>query len=55
MSVICRHAAEVSGAWELETNAKIILTKLGIQDFYASIGSLSGGYRKRIALAAAPL
>jgi len=24
---------EVSGAWELETNAKIILTKLGIQDF----------------------
>jgi len=39
---------EVSGAWELETNAKIILTKLGIQDFYASIGSSSGGYRKRI-------
>jgi len=34
---------------------KIILTKLGIQDFDASIGSLSGGYRKRIALAAAPL
>jgi len=44
---------EVSGAWELETNAKIILTKLGIQDFDASIGSLSGGYRKRIALATA--
>jgi len=35
---------EVS-AWELETNAKIILTKLGIQDFYARIGSSSGGYR----------
>lgn len=46
---------EASGAWELETNAKIILTKLGIQDFYACIGSLSGGYRKRIALAAALL
>ena len=46
---------EDSGAWELETNAKIILTKLGIQDFYARIGSLSGGYRKRIALAAALL
>jgi len=44
---------EASGAWELETNAKIILTKLGIQDFYARIGSSSGGYRKRIALAAA--
>lgn len=46
---------EVSGAWELETNAKIILTKLGIEDFNARIGSLSGGYRKRIALAAALL
>jgi ATP-binding cassette subfamily F protein uup len=46
---------DASGAWELETNAKIILTKLGIEDFNARIGSLSGGYRKRIALAAALL
>ncbi len=46
---------ESSGAWELETNAKIILTKLGIEDFNALVGSLSGGYRKRIALAAALL
>ncbi len=44
-----------AGAWELETNAKVILTKLGIQDFDALIGSLSGGYRKRIALATALL
>ncbi|MCU0567715.1 MAG: ABC-F family ATP-binding cassette domain-containing protein [Oculatellaceae cyanobacterium Prado106] len=43
------------GAWDLETNAKIILTKLGIEDFSATIGNLSGGYRKRIALAAALL
>jgi ATP-binding cassette subfamily F protein uup len=43
------------GAWELETNAKIILSKLGIEDFEARIGSLSGGYRKRIALATALL
>ena len=43
------------GAWELETNAKVILTKLGIEDFEAKIGALSGGYRKRIALAAALL
>jgi ABC transport system ATP-binding/permease protein len=42
-------------AWELETKAKIILTKLGIVDFEAKVGSLSGGYRKRIALAAALL
>jgi ABC transport system ATP-binding/permease protein len=42
-------------AWELETKAKIILTKLGIIDFEAKVGDLSGGYRKRIALAAALL
>ncbi|MGA7933056.1 MAG: ABC-F family ATP-binding cassette domain-containing protein [Kovacikia sp.] len=46
---------EAEGAWEVETNAKIILTKLGIQDLDARIGDLSGGYRKRIALAAALL
>ncbi|NDJ20230.1 ATP-binding cassette domain-containing protein [Nostoc sp. B(2019)] len=46
---------DTSGAWELETNAKIILTKLGISDFDAKIGTLSGGYRKRIALASALL
>lgn len=42
-------------AWDLETKAKIILTKLGIQDLNAKIQQLSGGYRKRIALATALL
>ncbi|HEY9662683.1 MAG TPA: ABC-F family ATP-binding cassette domain-containing protein, partial [Allocoleopsis sp.] len=46
---------DTAGAWELETNAKVILSKLGIEDFEARIGDLSGGYRKRIALAAALL
>ncbi len=46
---------ESVGAWELETKAKIILSKLGIKDFDAKVGSLSGGYRKRIALATALL
>ncbi|NEP53018.1 MAG: ABC-F family ATP-binding cassette domain-containing protein, partial [Moorea sp. SIO3C2] len=46
---------DATGAWELETKAKIILSKLGIVDFEAPIGELSGGYRKRIALAAALL
>jgi ATP-binding cassette subfamily F protein uup len=46
---------ESAGAWELETKAKIILSKLGIQDFEARVGDLSGGYRKRIALATALL
>ena len=41
------------GAWDLETNAKIILSKLGIEDFEARVGDLSGGYRKRVALATA--
>ncbi|MGD1901900.1 MAG: ABC-F family ATP-binding cassette domain-containing protein [Geitlerinemataceae cyanobacterium] len=43
------------GAWELETKAKIVLSKLGIEDFEARVGDLSGGYRKRIALATALL
>lgn len=46
---------EAVGAWDLETNAKVVLSQLGIQDFDANIGSLSGGYRKRIALATALL
>jgi ABC transport system ATP-binding/permease protein len=46
---------DTAGAWELETNAKIILTKLGISDFNVKVGTLSGGYRKRIALATALL
>jgi len=46
---------DTTNAWELETNAKIILTKLGISNFDAKIGTLSGGYRKRIALATALL
>lgn len=44
---------EQQGAWELEANAKSILTKLGITDFTAIVGQLSGGQRKRIAMARA--
>jgi ABC transport system ATP-binding/permease protein len=43
------------GAWDLETKAKIVLSQLGIEDFDAKVKDLSGGYRKRIALAAALL
>ena len=46
---------ESIGAWDLETKAKIVLSKLGIEDFDTRVGELSGGYRKRIALAAALL
>lgn len=42
---------DAAGAWEVETNAKIILARLGITDTEARVGDLSGGQRKRIALA----
>jgi ATP-binding cassette subfamily F protein uup len=42
---------EAAGAWEIETNAKIILAKLGVDDLDAKMGTLSGGQRKRVALA----
>jgi ATP-binding cassette subfamily F protein uup len=45
------HKLEATGAWELETNARAILTRLGIQDTSAAMGTLSGGQRKRVALA----
>jgi ABC transport system ATP-binding/permease protein len=42
-----------ANAWQIESEAKTILTKLGITDFEAKVGNLSGGQRKRVALAAA--
>ncbi|MEH7273888.1 ABC-F family ATP-binding cassette domain-containing protein [Neobacillus vireti] len=38
-------------AWDASTNAKSILMKLGIEDFTKRIGELSGGQKKRVALA----
>ncbi len=40
-------------AWQLESEAKSILDKLGIKDLSAIVSTLSGGQRKRIALASA--
>ncbi|NLZ34386.1 MAG: ABC-F family ATP-binding cassette domain-containing protein [Clostridiales bacterium] len=37
--------------WDLESDAKTILTKLGIKDFNKKMGELSGGQRKRVFLA----
>lgn len=39
--------------WDLESEAKSILTKLGINDFSQKIGALSGGQKKRVFLASA--
>ena len=44
-------ALDQTEGWAAEANAKTILTQLGIPDFAAKVGTLSGGQRKRVALA----
>ncbi len=46
-----QHELEMSGGWEIETNARAVLSKLEITDTAAKMGTLSGGQRKRVALA----
>ncbi len=46
-----QHELEINGGWEIETNARNILTKLGITETSAQMKTLSGGQRKRVALA----
>ena len=46
-----QHELEINGGWEIETNARAVLTKLDITDTSAKMGTLSGGQRKRVALA----
>ena len=46
---------DAANAWDTETRAKTILNKLGIADYDAVISTLSGGYRRRVALAHALL
>lgn len=41
--------------WNLESDAKSMMTRLGIYDFAQKTGELSGGQRKRLALVAALL
>ena len=43
------------GAWQLESDARTALSKLGITRYEAKLGTLSGGQRKRVAMAAALL
>ena len=38
-------------AWDRSSNAKAMLNKLGIQDITIKVGQLSGGQKKRVALA----
>ena len=44
-----------AGGWTAEANAKAILTRLEVSDFDTLVATLSGGQRKRVALARALL
>lgn len=48
------HSGEAE-LWNLESDAKSMMTRLGIMDFTQKTGELSGGQRKRLALVAAVL
>ncbi|MGB1049827.1 MAG: ABC-F family ATP-binding cassette domain-containing protein [Rhodothermales bacterium] len=47
------HQLDVTGGWDREASAKAVLDRLGLRDMDALVGSLSGGQRKRVALARA--
>src|SRR5437868_12651822 len=40
-----QHELEISGGWEIETNARNVLTRLGITDTSLKMNTLSGGQR----------
>ncbi|OPX90078.1 MAG: putative ABC transporter ATP-binding protein [Pelotomaculum sp. PtaB.Bin104] len=47
------HEMDAIDAWSIESEARAVLTRLGCTNFQAKVGTLSGGQRKRVALAAA--
>lgn len=47
------HSIEAAGGWNLENDAKTMLTRLGITDFSFNVNNFSGGLKKRVALAKA--
>lgn len=55
LEAVVNKNSENAEAWNVESDAKTILNKLGVSDFGAKVSVLSGGQRKRVALAAAVL
>lgn len=51
LEAVVRGNAHPDEAWSIESDAKTVLTKLGIFDFDEKVSVLSGGQRKRVALA----
>jgi ABC transport system ATP-binding/permease protein len=49
----CQQQMDAMNAWEASSNAKAILSKLGIEDMTKRVGELSGGQKRRVALAQA--
>lgn len=52
LECVLEHRAAHEEAWDREGDAKNMLTRLGITDFMQPVQELSGGQRKRLALAA---
>ena len=47
------HAMDSAGAWDYEDRLRQLLTRLNIEDLSARVDTLSGGQRKRVAIAQA--
>ncbi len=45
------HEMDAAGAWDYEDRLRRLLTRLGLEDMSASVSRLSGGQRKRLAIA----
>jgi ATP-binding cassette subfamily F protein uup len=45
------HDLDSAGAWDVERDARVVLSRLGVDDTTAKVGVLSGGMQKRVALA----
>lgn len=55
LQAVCKKHMTAETKWTIESEAKSMMTKLGIMDFEETWGHLSGGQKKRLALVSALL